>query len=104
MIPLALIREARSAPRAGRMLLLSASRNDAPSSPRSRPPITAPDKTERGRDSRDPPNMLAGARARIEAFVSTLFLRRRFEDEAKVRMLALSDKTLFAVAVWYVVG
>lgn len=48
--------------------------------------------------------MLAGARARIEAFVSTLFLRRRLEDEAKVRILASSDRALFAVADWYVIG
>jgi len=60
--------------------------------------MIVPDKTDKGRDSRLPPNMEAGASALIEAFVSTEFLRRRFDDEASVRMEASSVRTLFAVA------
>lgn len=59
---------------------------------------------ERGRDSREPPNMDAGARARIDAFVSRLLRRRRFEEEARVIIEASSVRTLFAVAIWYVAG
>jgi hypothetical protein len=40
----------------------------------------------------------------MEAFVSTEFLRRRFEEEASVRIDASSVSTLLAVADWYVVG
>jgi hypothetical protein len=55
--------------------------------------------TLRGRLSRLPPNTEDGARARTDAFVSSEFLRRRFEDEARVRMDALSVRILLAVAV-----
>lgn len=55
---------------------------------------------ESGKDSRDPPNMDAGARARIEAFVSRLLRRLRLEEDASVRIEASSVSTLFAVAMW----
>lgn len=55
--------------------------------------------TERGRDSREPPKREDGARARTEASVSKLRRRRRFEDEASVRIEALSVSRLLAVAV-----
>ena len=61
-------------------------------------------KTLNGSDSRLPPQTLLGARARTEASVSIERLRRRFEDEARVRMDASSDSRLFAVALEYVVG
>lgn len=57
------------------------------------------DKTDKGNDSLEPPNMDWGAKARIEAFVSRLFLRRRFEEEARVIIEASSLNTLLAVAV-----
>jgi hypothetical protein len=38
------------------------------------------------------------------AFVSTLLRRRRLEELASVNILASSDRALFAVADWYVVG
>lgn len=60
--------------------------------------MIVPDKTESGRDSRLPPNTDAGARALIEAFVSTEFLRRRLEEDANVRIEASSVRTLLAVA------
>lgn len=60
--------------------------------------MTVPDNTESGRDSRLPPNMDPGARAFIDALVSTEFLRRRFDEEARVRIEASSVRTLFAVA------
>lgn len=63
-----------------------------------------PDRTERGRDSREPPNMDWGAKARMEAFVSRLFLLLRFVEEARVSTDASSLSTPFAVAVWYVAG
>lgn len=59
---------------------------------------------ESGRDSLEPPNMDAGARARIEAFVSRLFRRLRFEEDASVMIEASSVSTLLAVAMWYVAG
>ena len=65
---------------------------------------TMPLSTLKGRLSRLPPNIEAGARARMDALVSTEFRRRRFEDDASVRMEASSVKTLFAVADVYVVG
>jgi hypothetical protein len=65
---------------------------------------TIPLRTLSGRLSRLPPNTEAGARALMEAFVSAEFRRRRFEDEARVRMDASSVKILFAVADVYVVG
>ena len=55
-----------------------------------------------GRLSRLPPKTDDGARARTEALVSREFLRRRFEELARVRIDALSVRTLFAVAVEYV--
>ena len=58
-----------------------------------------PERTERGRDSREPPNMEEGARARTEALVSRELRRRRLEEEASVRMEALSVRRLLAVAV-----
>ena len=61
---------------------------------------TGPLRTLRGRDSRLPPKMDDGARARTEAFVSRELRRRpAFEEEARVRMEALSVSRLFAVAV-----
>mgnify|MGYP003623204967 CR=1 FL=1 len=57
-----------------------------------------------GRDSRLPPNIDAGARARTEAFVSSELRRRRFEELASVKIDASSVSTLFAVAELYVVG
>jgi hypothetical protein len=56
-------------------------------------------RTLRGRDSRLPPNNEDGARARTDASVSMDRLLRRFEDEARVRIDALSVRRLFAVAV-----
>lgn len=52
----------------------------------------------RGRDSRLPPNIDAGARARTEAFVSSELRRLRFEELASVKIDASSVSTLFAVA------
>lgn len=51
-----------------------------------------PDNTLRGRDSRLPPHVEPGARARTEASVSML-RRRRFEDEARVTTLASSVRS-----------
>lgn len=65
---------------------------------------TMPLNTLNGRLSRLPPNIEAGARARMDALVSAEFRRRRFEDDASVRIEASSVKTLFAVADVYVVG
>ena len=62
--------------------------------------MMVPERTERGSDSREPPNMEAGARARIDALVSLELRRRRFEEEARVRMEASSVRMLLAVAVW----
>jgi hypothetical protein len=59
---------------------------------------TMPLRTLSGRLSRLPPNIDAGARARIEALVSAEFRRRRFEDDASVKMEASSVRMLFAVA------
>ena len=53
----------------------------------------------RGSDSRLPPNREDGASARTEASVSKERRRRRLEDEARVRMEALSVRRLLAVAV-----
>jgi hypothetical protein len=57
-----------------------------------------PLRTLSGRLSRLPPKTDDGASARMEAFVSSEFRRRRFEDEARVRIEALSVRILFAVA------
>ena len=65
---------------------------------------TMPPSTLSGRLSRLPPNIEAGARARIDALVSAELRRRRFEDDASVRMEASSVRMLFAVADVYVVG
>ena len=61
-----------------------------------------PLRTLNGRLSRLPPNTDDGARARTEAFVSKEFRRRRFDEEARVKIEALSVRTLFAVAALYV--
>ena len=52
-----------------------------------------------GRDSRLPPKIDDGASARTEALVSREFRRRRFEEEARVNIEALSVSKLLAVAV-----
>lgn len=65
---------------------------------------TEADRTERGRDSREPPKSDEGARARTEASVSIERRRRRLEELASVKMDALSVRILFAVAVVYVCG
>jgi hypothetical protein len=54
-------------------------------------------RTLRGSDSRLPPHTEFGAIARIDASVSML-RRRCLEEEASVRILALSDDRLFVVA------
>ena len=63
------------------------------------------ERTDRGKDSRDPPQTDDGAMARMEAFVSRE-LRRcgRCDDDARVSTDALSDRRLLAVALRYVVG
>jgi hypothetical protein len=61
-----------------------------------------PLKTLNGRLSRLPPKTEDGARARTEALVSKEFRRRRFDEEARVRIDALSVRMLFAVATLYV--
>jgi len=61
-------------------------------------------RTLRGRLSRLPPNREEGARARTEASVSIDRLRLRLEEDARVRIEALSVRRLFAVAVLYVEG
>ena len=55
-------------------------------------------RTLRGSDSRLPPNIDAGARARTEALVSSELRRLRFEELARVRIDASSVSTLLAVA------
>ena len=102
VIPDADIRLARSA-LSGRVCPVLISRREALSAPEAEW-IMVPDRTERGSDSRLPPNIEAGARAFMDALVSTEFRRRRFEDDARVRIEASSVRTLLAVAVWYVVG
>jgi hypothetical protein len=52
-----------------------------------------------GRLSRLPPKTEEGARARTEASVSIERRRRRFEDDASVRIEASSERRLLAVAV-----
>jgi hypothetical protein len=92
----ALYRDTRSAlarpPTEGRDVLLYMPLGRPPS------PSTVADSTERGSDSRDAPKMEDGASARTDASVSRLWRRRRFEEEARVRMEALSVRMLFAVA------
>lgn len=63
-----------------------------------------PERIDSGSDSREPPNMDAGASARIEALVSRLLRRLRLEEDARVMIEASSVRTLFAVAMWYVAG
>ncbi len=63
------------------------------------PASALPERTLSGKDSREPPQSEEGAKARTEASVSMLRRRRRFEDEAKVRIDALSVNRLLAVAV-----
>lgn len=57
-----------------------------------------PDRTDKGKLSRLPPNMLAGASAFMLAFVSTELRRRRFDELASVKIDASSVSMLFAVA------
>ena len=57
------------------------------------------ERTLKGRDSRLPPKREEGARALTEALVSSELRRRRFEEDARVRMEALSVRTLLAIAV-----
>ena len=57
-----------------------------------------PDKTLSGSDSRLPPHTEDGAKARTDALVSTELRRRRFEEDASVKIEALSVSMLFAVA------
>jgi hypothetical protein len=59
-----------------------------------------PDRTLSGSDSRLPPQTDEGAKARTEALVSREFRRRRLDDEASVKIDALSVRILFAVAAW----
>lgn len=56
-------------------------------------------RTLNGRLSRLPPYTEDGARARTDALVSREFRRRRFEEDASVRIEALSVSIPFAVAV-----
>ena len=60
--------------------------------------------TLRGSDSRLPPQRDEGAMARTEASVSKERRRRRLDEDASVRIEALSVRRLLAVAVAYVVG
>lgn len=60
------------------------------------------ERTDRGKDSREPPNTDEGARARTLAFVSRERRRRPLEDDASVKMDALSVSSPLAVAVVYV--
>jgi len=57
-----------------------------------------PLRTLSGRDSRLLPKSEEGAMARTEASVSRERRRRRLEEEARVRIEALSVRMLFAVA------
>lgn len=57
-----------------------------------------------GSDSRLPPHREEGARARTDASVSKERRRRRLDEDASVRVDALSVRRLLAVAVAYVVG
>lgn len=61
-------------------------------------------RTLSGSDSRLPPKIDDGARARTEALVSSEFRRRRFDEEARVMIEALSVRRSLAVAVLYVAG
>lgn len=70
----------------------------------SAPPALGPLRTLSGRLSRLPPKTDDGAIARIEALVSSELRRRRFDDDASVRMDALSVSRPLAVAAWYVTG
>jgi hypothetical protein len=56
-------------------------------------------RTLNGRLSRLPPNSEDGAKALIDASVSMDLLRRRFDDDAKVKIEALSVSRLFAVTM-----
>lgn len=61
-------------------------------------------RTLRGRDSRLPPQRDEGARARTDASVSKDRRRRRLDEDASVRIDALSVRRPLAVAVAYVDG
>lgn len=74
--------------------------------PRWRPGVVGPPvpsivalSTLSGSDSRLPPNRDDGASARTEASVSRERRRRRLDEEARVKIEALSVRRLFAVAV-----
>lgn len=58
-----------------------------------------PDNTDSGSDSRDPPQSEDGARARTDASVSKERRRRLLDEEASVRIEALSVRRPPAVAV-----
>jgi hypothetical protein len=83
-----------------------------PLAPRWRPGVVGPpavasivaERTLSGSDSRLPPQSEEGAMARTDASVSKERRRRRWEDDARVRIEALSVRRLLAVAVAYVVG
>lgn len=60
--------------------------------------------TDSGSDSREPPNREEGAKARTLASVSRERRRRRLDEDARVKIEALSVSSPFAVAVLYVVG
>ena len=62
------------------------------------PPSIVALSTLRGSDSRLPPNRDDGASARTEASVSKERRRRCLDDEARVRIEALSVNRLLAVA------
>lgn len=82
--------------------------------PRCRPGVVGPPgggtpsilalSTLSGSDSRLPPHSEEGARARTEASVSKERRRRRLDEDASVRIDALSVRRLLAVAMAYVVG
>jgi hypothetical protein len=57
-----------------------------------------PERTLSGSDSRLPPQTDEGAKARTEAFVSNEFRLRRLDEDASVKIEALSVRILFAVA------
>lgn len=89
------------------MLVLSVTAPRAPYKPGVVDPptsLTVALRTLRGSDSRLAPKRDEGARARTDASVSRERRRRRLDEEASVRMDALSVRRLLAVADEYVVG
>jgi len=73
---------------------------ERPPNPESKLPLS----TDNGSDSRDPPKIDDGARARTDASVSKERRLRRFDDEASVMIDALSVHTPWAVAALYDTG